>query len=80
MRIPGKAFSLVAGCAFALAACGGGGGTPGATGPDVGPLAGAASAKAAIRAPDGDWTQFGYDAQRSGVWARQHRHHLAQCP
>ncbi len=66
MRVASKAFSLVAACAFALAACGGAGGTPGATGPEVGPSAGAASAKAAIRAPDGDWTQFGYDAQRSG--------------
>ena len=58
--------ALAAMSTLALAGCGGGGGdSPPAR--DVSPAAGAAGARASIRAPDGDWPQFGYDAERSGT-------------
>jgi PQQ-like domain len=65
-----RAAASVVLCALALGACGGAGRSAvssSAAGSPVPPATGAASQAV----PDGDWTQFNYDAQRSGVGPAQ---------
>ena len=57
-------FAAVIASAIVLVACGGHAAGAASTGPAISP---AMSSTAAAKVPEGDWTRFDYDAQRSGA-------------